>query len=228
MNNKRMWILVSIAVISLLGAIIWQTCKNKEAARLAAIVAAYNDSIEAIVQAKRAEKEKLAAIEQARQDSIAAVEQARQDSIAAAEQARQDSIERAEHAAFAKKYSNIGLIITEVKMTRGKDKDGDLTKGLSFAIFNPTKKKIKYVVASMVAINAVDDVMSYEKTCRGIGPVDSYDYASWSFDDVFYDKNDVIDDLRVSFRVIYTNGTSKTVRVKDALYKGHFHYSWFE
>lgn len=225
MKKKTMRIIGFIAVIALLVVVIEcqrrKVLAEEEAARQAAIEAAYNDSIEAIEYAKQAkidaEKRRLAAIAQARRDSIRAVERA-----------RKDSIERAEHAAFAKKYSNIGLIITKVEMTRGKDKDGDLTKGLSFRIFNPTKKKIKYVVASMVAINAVDDVMSYERTCQGIGPVDSYDYGSWSFDDVFYDKNDVIDDLRVSFRVIYTNGTSKTVKVKDALYKGHFHYSWFE
>lgn len=221
--NNRKPIIISVSVILLLlvgigGYSHHNKMLAEEAEKQAAIVKAHNDSIAAVKRAKiKTEKRRLAAIAQARRDSIRAVEQA-----------RQDSIDRVEHAAFAKKYSNIGLIITDVKMTRGKDKDGDRTKGLDFAIFNPTKKKIKYVVASMVAINGVGDVMSYEKICRGIGPVDSYHYGSWSFDDVFHDPNDVIDDLRVYFRVIYTNGTSKTVRVKDALYNGYFEYDWFE
>lgn len=221
--NNRKPIIISVSVILLLlvgigGYSHHNKMLAEEAEKQAAIVKAHNDSIAAVKRAKiKAEKRRLAAIAQARRDSIRAVEQA-----------RQDSIDRVEHAAFAKKYSNIGLIITNVKMTRGKDKDGDRTKGLDFSIFNPTKKKIKYVVASMVAINSVGDVMSYERTCRGIGPVDSYEYGSWSFDDVFHDPNDVIDDLRVYFRVIYTNGTSKTVRVKDALYNGYFEYDWFE
>lgn len=216
-NRKPIMIAVSVVALLVIGIFV-NSYHNKmmqeEADRQAAITKAYNDSIAAV---KQAEKDRLAAIAQAKRDSIAAIEQARQDSIA-----------RVEHAKFAKKYSNIGLIITKVKMTRGRDKDDEVTKGIEFTIFNPTKKKIKYVVASMVAINSVGDVMSYQRNCRGIGPVDSYDYGSWSFDEVFYDKNDVIDDLRVYFRVIYTNGTSKTVKVKDAFYSGDFEYSWFE
>lgn len=167
------------------------------------------------------------AIEQARQDSIDRVERAEQARLAAIEQARQDSIDKVEHAAFVRKYENIGLIITDVGMISGRDSDGDTTKGIRFSIFNPTSKTIKYVTASMVAINGVGDVMSYEKTCRGIGPVPPYETGEWRFDDVFYDKNDIIDDLRVSFRVIYTNGTSKSVRLKDAKYDSYIDDDWF-
>ena len=185
-NRKPIMIAVSVIALFVIGIFV-NSYHNKmmqeEADRQAAITKAYNDSIAAV---KQAEKDRLAAIAQAKRDSIAAIEQA-----------RQDSIDRVEHAKFVKKYSNIGLIITKVKMTRGRDKDDEVTKGIEFTIFNPTKKKIKYVVASMVAINSVGDVMSYQRNCRGIGPVDSYDYGSWSFDEVFYDKNDVIDDLRV-------------------------------
>ena len=77
-------------------------------------------------------------------------------------------------------------------------------------------------------VNGVGDVMSYEKNCRGIGPVGAHETGTWQFDDVFYDKNDVIDDLKVSFRVIYTNGSSKNVKLRDAEVSPYdFEYSWF-
>lgn len=177
------------------------------------------------------------AIEKARQDSIqavenarlAAIEKARQDSIEAEirrEQARRDSIDYAEHAGFVKKYANIGLIITDLGMTRGTNDNGVASKGIKFTIFNPTHKTIKYVIANMHAVNKFNDRVSYDQRCRGMGPVDSHEYGSWDFNDVFDDKNDIIDDLMVSFTVVYTNGSSKMVRWKDA-YVSDFKESWF-
>lgn len=177
------------------------------------------------------------AIEQARQDSIqaverariAAIEKARQDSIAAVqrrEQARRDSIDYAEHAGFVKKYANVGLIITKLKMTSGTNSNGVPTKGIEYTIFNPTHKTIKYVIADIQAVNKFNDRISYNQRCRGMGPIDSHDYGSWDFNDVFDDKNNVIDDLLVSFQVVYTNGSSKTIRWKDA-YVSDFKSSWF-
>ena len=191
---------------------------------VAAAEQAYNDPV---AVAKRAEEARRAAIDKAKRDSIAAIEKARRDSIEAVERARKEAEERAEHIAFAKKYSKLGLMIREVEMTRGKDRDGDNTKGIKFEIFNPTNKTIKYVVAYVSGINGVGDVTTGQKGCRGIGPIEPYGGGSWDFDDVLYDKNDIIVDLSVSFQVIYKNGTSKTVRVKDALYKGWFDANWF-
>lgn len=175
--------------------------------------------------------------EKARQDAIraeeearrAAIEQARQDSIAAVrrrEQARRDSIDYVEHADFVSKYSKIGLIIYKLKMTRGKNSDGVPTKGIEFSVFNPTHKTIKYVIANLHAVNKFNDRVSYNERCRGIGPIESHDFGTWSFEDVFTDKNDIIEDLSVSFTVEYTNGTSKTIRWKDA-YDPDFKASWF-
>lgn len=217
-NNKAVLIKLAIAIFVIItgiaGCSVYKHYAAKEKARQNAIIKAREDSI--------------AAVKKAEADRIAAIKKAREDSIAAIEQARQDSIDAIEHAAFVNKYANIGLIITDVTMTRGRDNDGDITKGVKFSIFNPTKKTIKYVICSMVAINGVGDVMSYEKNCRGIGPVEPHDYATWNFDDIFYDKNDVIDDLKGSFRVIYTNGSSKNVRLKDAWVNSYdFEDYWF-
>lgn len=217
-NNKAVLIKLAIAIFVIItgiaGCSVYKHYAAKEEARQNAIIKAREDSI--------------AAVKKAEADRIAAIKKAREDSIAAIEQARQDSIDAIEHAAFVSKYANIGLIITDVAMTRGRDKDGDSTKGINFSIFNPTNKSIKYVICSMVAVNGVGDVMSYEKNCRGIGPVGAHETGTWQFDDVFYDKNDVIDDLKVSFRVIYTNGSSKNVKLRDAEVSPYdFEYEWF-
>lgn len=177
------------------------------------------------------------AIEKARQDSIqavenariAAIEKARQDSIAAVrrrEQARRDSIDYAEHAGFVSKYANIGLIISNIEMTRGRNSDGVATKGLKFTVFNPTHKTIKYVIVNVHAVNQFNDRVSYNERLRGMGPVESHEYGSWDFDDVFTDKNDIIDDLSLSIQVEYTNGSSKAIRLKDACVSD-FKTSWF-
>ena len=228
-------ILIFICVVLIIIWGVGNYKENKEKKRYMAEQQAYEDSVAAaerayndpVAVAKRAEAARRAAIEKAKRDSIAAIEKARRDSIEAVERARKEAEERAEHIAFAKKYSKLGLMIREVEMTRGKDRDGDNTKGIKFEIFNPTNKTIKYVVAYVSGINGVGDVTTGQKGCRGIGPIEPYGGGSWDFDDVLYDKNDIIVDLRVSFQVIYKNGTSKTVRVKDALYKGWFDANWF-
>ena len=189
---------------------------DRKIAKQQAIEQARLDSIQA------AENTRIAAIERAR-------EKARQDSIAAVrrrEQARRDSIDYAEHAGFVSKYANIGLIISNIEMTRGTNSDGVATKGIKFTVFNPTHKTIKYVIVNVHAVNQFNDRVSYNERLRGMGPIASHEYGSWDFNDVFTDKNDIIDDLNVSIQVEYTNGSTKTVRLKDACVSD-FKTSWF-
>ncbi|MDE7472791.1 MAG: hypothetical protein K2M68_04305 [Muribaculaceae bacterium] len=214
-NKKKIVIAVGIVmaivvIVFIVGSV--QESHRREVARQAVIEQARQDSIQAV------ERARIAAIEKARQDSIAAVQRR--------EQAHRDSIDYAEHAGFVKKYANVGLIITKLKMTRGTNSNGVATKGIEYTIFNPTHKTIKYVIANIQAVNKFNDRISYEQRCRGMGPIDSHDYGTWDFNDVFDDKNDVIDDLLVSFQVVYTNGSSKTIRWKDA-YVSDFKSSWF-
>lgn len=187
----------------------------------------YDTKQAAIAWAEQMKKDSIASVQRQEQEEREAAIRAEKERLAAIEEARQDSIDKAEHQGFVSKYKKVGLIITKVKMTRGTDKDGDATKGIDFTIFNPTDKTIKYVVAVCAPVNGVGDVMGYEKTCRGIGPVAPHNYGSWSFDDVFLDRNDIIDDLRGYFRVIYTNGSSKNIRINDA-YVDDFKTSWFD
>lgn len=185
---------------------------DQKVAHRQAIEKAHRDSIQAVEQAR------ISAIEQARKDSIAAVRKQ--------EQARRDSIDYAEHGGFVSKYANIGLIISNLEMTRGQNSDGVSTKGIKFTVFNPTHKTIKYVIVNVHAVNKFNDRVSYNESCRGMGPIDPHEYGSWDFNDVFTDKNDIIDDLSVSFQVEYTNGSSKTIRWKDA-YVSDFKTLWF-
>lgn len=210
---------IGIAVASILGIFIIiivviniKESHDRKIAHQQAIEQARQDSIQAVEDAR------IAAIEQARQDSI--------DTVRILEQMRRDSIDYAEHAEFVKKYANIGLIISNLEMTRGYNNDGVGTKGIKFTVFNPTHKTIKYVIVDAHAVNQFNDRVSYNERCRGMGPVEPHEFGSWDFDDVFTDKNDIIDDLSVSFQVIYTNGSSKTIRLKDA-YVSYFKTSWF-
>ena len=216
----------SISVLIIIIAVIANIQKQREeeeqreAYRVAAIEQARQDSIQAIENERiRAEEARKAAIEKARQDSIREVQRR--------EQARRDSIAEIEHAAFVKKYARIGVIVEYMTMTRGTE-DGEGTKGIKFRVFNPTKKTIKYVIISAYPVDRFGSRLYYTETCRGIGPVNSYDYGSWDFDDVFEDRNDVIDDIKVSMQVVYTDGSSKSINVRNATVSyNDYEYSWF-
>lgn len=214
-NTKTFFGLIALLVIVgsvAVGVSIHNEKVAMETAAKAAAEKAYNDSVAAV---KKAEIDRKRRIEKARRDSIAYVQKL-----------RNDSIDKVQHQPFVKKYANVGLIITNLRMTNGRNKDGENTKGISFSIFNPTKKTIKYVVAVVTPMNVVKDRAGYTQKCRGIGPVAPCEIGSWSFDDVFADKNNIIDDLSVSFEVIYTNGSSKRINWKDA-YVTDYKASWF-
>ena len=67
----------------------------------------------------------------------------------------------------------------------------------------------------------------YPQNCRGIGPVAPHDFGEWTFDNVFEDRNDVIDDISAYFTIVYSSGSSKDVKWKNA-YVDYFKTSWFE
>ena len=158
---------------------------------------------------------------------IAAEEEAERARIAAEKEAKRIKEEnnKKEHRAY---WERIGLVIKKVKMTSSVDKDGDKTKGVYFSVWNPTKKTIKYVIADIAGINAVGDRCTREQRCRGIGPIPPQASGEYEFNDALLDRNNIIDDLSVSFKVIYTDGSSKNVRVKDALMSNNgFDESWW-
>ena len=88
--------------------------------------------------------------------------------------------------------------------------------GLEFEIHNCWRKTIKYIEFTTTAYNAVGDVQrdwvgKYSSKTKGIGPLKPGETATWSFDDMFYDKNDVIRRVKLTkITFIFTDGTSKT------------------
>lgn len=184
--------------------------------RQAAIALEQKQIQDSIANVKRQEQERKNAIIRAERERIAAIEQA-----------KRDSVDKAEHQWFVKKYAKIGIIFTNIEITRGTNDNGTSIKGIKCRIFNPTNKTIKYVIAHCYPINGVGDVMGYPQNCRGIGPVAPHDFGEWTFDDVFEDRNDVIDDISAYFTIVYGNGSSKDVKWKSA-YVDDFKTSWFE
>ena len=96
--------------------------------------------------------------------------------------------------------------------------------GAKFSIFNSSKKTIKYITFNFHGKNPVDDKVLYRAgvynvSRKGIGPIESYEIGSWSFDNIWL--TDSVDYLVLtSMVIIYMDGTSKTIPMKESL--------WFE
>jgi hypothetical protein len=75
--------------------------------------------------------------------------------------------------------------------------------GLSFKLYNCFGKTIKYVELRVVSYNQVDDVQRddigrSEQRVRCIGPIEPTGYGTFTFDELFWDENDIIKYLRVT------------------------------
>ena len=187
----------------------------------------YDQRQAAIAWEQKQIQDSIANVKRQEQERKNAIIRAERERIAAIEQAKRDSIDKVEHQWFVKKYAKIGIIFTNIEITRGTNDNGTSIKGIKCRIFNPTNKTIKYVIAHCYPINGVGDAMGYPQNCRGIGPVAPHDFGEWTFDDVFEDRNDVIDDISAYFTIVYSNGSSKDVKWKSA-YVDDFKTSWFE
>ena len=92
--------------------------------------------------------------------------------------------------------------------------------GLSFKIYNCYAKQIKYVEIKMVPYNSVDDVQTDDlgrgtKEVRCIGPIEPKESVTYEFDELWWDKRDVIkrvDVVRV--KIIFRDNTSETFSSK--------------
>lgn len=211
-HKKISYAVVGVFVVGIIG----YNIKHQYDQRQTAIAWEQKQIQDSIANVKRQEQEEKNAIIRAERERLAAIEQA-----------KQDSIDKVEHQWFVKKYAKIGIIFTNLEITRGTNNDGTPIKGIKCRFFNPTNKTIKYVIAHCYPINGVGDVMGYPQNYRGIGPIASHDFGEFTFDDVFEDRNDVIDDISAYFTIVYSNGSSKDVKWKSA-YVDDFKTSWFE
>lgn len=78
----------------------------------------------------------------------------------------------------------------------------DYKFGLEFKFFNCYSKDIKYINMRIVAFNQVgdmqkDDIGNYAKDVRCIGPFEAGEVGVYDFDDLFWDDNNIIKELRV-------------------------------
>ncbi len=102
--------------------------------------------------------------------------------------------------------------------------------GASFAIYNPSKKTIKYIWFSIAGENPVGDLVAitkgvFYKTLKGIGPVESNGIAEWSFDYVWL--TDVVEYLKIStIKIQYMDGSMKTIKYNKNMYIGEAAYEY--
>ena len=85
--------------------------------------------------------------------------------------------------------------------------------GMKFSFLNTSNNTIKYITINFIGYNAVDDpVPSRGKTLltrKCIGPVESFETASYDFEYIWF--TDIVDYSKIrSIVVQYKNGTSKT------------------
>ena len=79
--------------------------------------------------------------------------------------------------------------------------------GLAFKFFNCFGKEIKYIDITVCAYNQVgdrqrDDIGQHTREARCIGPIPANEIATYDFDELFWDDNDIIDKLKVEKIVI--------------------------
>ena len=108
-------------------------------------------------------------------------------------------------------YANRGIIVVEAQpYDMSEYTDGT---GMSFSIINTAKKTIKYITFNFTGYNAVDDPVSSRGvrnlSRRGIGPIETYETASYDYEYVWW--TDIVEYSNIrSIVVQYKDGTSRT------------------
>lgn len=87
--------------------------------------------------------------------------------------------------------------------------------GMYFDVYNCFSKTIKYVEFTMTNYNAVgdvqrDDIGRSSGIVQGIGPIEPEDGGRYSWDDIFWDDNNIIAKTRLTkVKFIFTDGTTR-------------------
>ena len=96
--------------------------------------------------------------------------------------------------------------------------ESEYTDGTSVnvSVYNPTKKKIKYLWFTFIGYNAVNDVVvdrlkgTSKITVKGIGPINPEETGTYKYDYVWH--TDLVDTAKISqIKVQYMDGTFKTI-----------------
>lgn len=126
-----------------------------------------------------------------------------------------------------KYWIQTGLVVKDIHMMSGNDRDGETTKGVYLSFFNPTYKTIKYIVINARPLNAVGDFMGGVRVHRGIGPISPQESGTLSTDELFYDPNDVIRKLAYTIEVLYDDGSRKRIEPDKAMSTLGFNEQWW-
>ncbi len=110
------------------------------------------------------------------------------------------------------KYSSYGLMIS--KWSWGYESEYSSASYFHVLIWNPTRKRIKYIHFSLTAEDPVGTrLRSFGKsviTVKAIGPIEPTDFGSWEFDNVFW--SEVIETMTISsIKVEYMDGSVKVI-----------------
>lgn len=88
--------------------------------------------------------------------------------------------------------------------------------GKKFKFYNCFNKRIKYINITLTAYNSVgdiqhDDIGRSSAKLRGIGPIEKGDIAFFDWDEIFWDDNDIIDEVVIT-KITFTffDGTTKS------------------
>jgi hypothetical protein len=96
--------------------------------------------------------------------------------------------------------------------------ESEYTDGTSakISVYNPTKKKIKYLWFTFIGYNAVNDVVidrlkgTSKITVKGVGPINPEDTGTYKYDYVWH--TDLVDRAKISqIKIQYMDGTFKTI-----------------
>lgn len=105
--------------------------------------------------------------------------------------------------------------------------------GKKFKFYNCFNKRIKYINITLTAYNGVgdiqhDDIGRSSAKLRGIGPIEKGDIASYDWDDLFWDDNDIIDMVLITnITFTFFDGTTKSYSGKANIDK-HRAANWYE
>lgn len=88
--------------------------------------------------------------------------------------------------------------------------------GKKFKFYNCFNKRIKYINITLTAYNGVgdiqrDDIGRSSAKLRGIGPIEKGDIASYDWDELFWDDNDIINKVLITnISFTFFDGTTKS------------------
>ena len=92
----------------------------------------------------------------------------------------------------------------------------DYKFGKKFTFYNCFNKRIKYINITLTAYNGVgdiqrDDIGRSSAKLRGIGPIEKGDIASYDWDEIFWDDNDIINKVLITnISFTFFDGTTKS------------------